>query len=257
MPIVRIDPYSQAPLFTKMRFNSQELATGTSFFYRVKEQLFLISNWHNFSGRNANTTNPLSKSGGLPNVVSCYLCLDEQYIKREWFDFPLQDDSTNFWYEHPELGHTVDIGALPVELPEKYKAICINKLPSSDLRLKVSSDVFVLGYPLGLTDTHGLPVWKRASVATEPGTSLPRFLVDTATRPGMSGSPVIHRFRGFYQHDESSSGLSGDDWIGEGDSFVGIYSGRLGASEVEAQLGIVWKRHLIDEIAEGRKLYES
>ena len=33
--------------------------------------------------------------------------------------------------------------------------------------------------------------------------------------------------------------------------FAGIYSGRLRASAVEAQLGIVWKPHLIDEVIDG------
>jgi hypothetical protein len=32
---------------------------------------------------------------------------------------------------------------------------------------------------------------------------------------------------------------------------LGVYSGRIGASAIEAQLGIVWKTHVIDEIISG------
>jgi len=40
--------------------------------------------------------------------------------------------------------------------------------------------------------------------------------------------------------------------IGEIQNFVGIYSGRiLGKTELEAQLGIVWKKEVIDEIIDG------
>jgi hypothetical protein len=59
-------------------------------------------------------------------------------------------------------------------------------------------DVFVLGYPFGPGKT-GLPVWKRGSIASEPDL-VPQvenyLLVDTASRPGMSGSPVILRTYG-------------------------------------------------------------
>lgn len=36
-------------------------------------------------------------------------------------------------------------------------------------------------------------------------------------------------------------------------TFVGVYSGRLGAKdEFQAQLGIVWKKQVIEEIIEGQ-----
>lgn len=33
--------------------------------------------------------------------------------------------------------------------------------------------------------------------------------------------------------------------------FLGVYSGRLGKGEMEAQLGVVWKASLLDEIIDG------
>ena len=56
--------------------------------------------------------------------------------------------------------------------------------------LRVSADVFVLGYPRGISGGRGFPI----SIATEPKIDLdgvPKLLIDTATREGMSGGPVI------------------------------------------------------------------
>jgi hypothetical protein len=252
MVAVTTDPYSQAPLLIKMRFAETELAVGTAFFYRRHGNLYLLSNWHNFSGRNPHTREPISPHGGVPDNIFCYACLNLANIKRAWLRLPLQEDGTPLWLQHPVKGSEIDIGVLPVALNDGFRAIVLNELPSTPMTLEVSHEVFVLGYPLGLMGEHGLPIWKRASVATEPGTSSPNFLVDTATRAGMSGSPVLLRYRGFYKHNRDSAEPSDDDWFGEGTMPVGIYSGRLGASSIEAQLGVVWKFHLIDEIIDGK-----
>jgi hypothetical protein len=217
-------------LFIKLGVGGYELASATAFFYKSDGNLYLVSNWHNYAGRDPKTFDPLSPTAGLPDTISCYLCLAGEFVVREWHSFPLLRDDLSLWYEHPEHRRAVDIGVLPIALPEKFQAIPINELPTTDMRLKVSDDVFVLGYPLGLVGSHGMPLWKRASVASEPGTSEPSFLIDTATRSGMSGSPVVQRYRGFYKHDESTPSVGGQDWFGEADSFVGVYSGRLGAS---------------------------
>lgn len=92
-----------------------------------------------------------------------------------------------------------------------------------------------------------LPVWKRGTVATEPTLeidALPKFLIDTATRNGMSGAPVVMHRNGFH-----NPGNLKDSFFAVIESFVGVYSGRYGAdSELEAQLGIVWRETVIDEI---------
>jgi hypothetical protein len=41
------------------------------------------------------------------------------------------------------------------------------------------------------------------------------------------------------------------------DVVIGIYSGRLGPSQVEAQLGIVWKRNTIEETVSGAAIAKS
>lgn len=152
MVTVKVDPYSQAPVFVKMCYENTELAFGTAFFYRRDGHLYLISNWHNFSGRNPETKEPISSHGGIPDNIKCYTCLNLPHIKREWLEFPLYRDGKPLWFQHPIHGSSVDVAALPVVLEDKFRAIVLNDLTSTPMNLEVSHDVFVLGYPLGLKD---------------------------------------------------------------------------------------------------------
>jgi hypothetical protein len=66
-----------------------------------------------------------------------------------------------------------DVVAIPIALPagvEVHQIESINTTP--DLRLAVTSNVFVLGYPEGISGGRALPIWKRASIASEPGRDL-------------------------------------------------------------------------------------
>ena len=73
------------------------------------------------------------------------------------------------------------------------------------------------------------------------------MLVDTASRSGMSGSPVILTRTGIHNSHEGK--LTTESFIGTVSSFVGVYSGRVGPKhETEAQLGIVWRKEVIEEI---------
>ncbi len=66
----------------------------------------------------------------------------------------------------------------------------------------------------------------------------------------MSGSPVIFKRDGIHGADDGK--LNSDTIFGTFQDFVGIYSGRIpGETEFGAQLGIVWKRIVIDEIIDG------
>jgi hypothetical protein len=116
--------------------------------------------------------------------------------------------------------------------------------------LKVSRDVYVLGYPKGISGSGGFPIWKRASIATEPAIQLdglPKILVDTATREGMSGAPVVAIADGEFEVEGRGPAYR---LPGRVCRFVGVYSGRLGKNEMEAQLGIVWKAQAVDEIVQ-------
>ena len=77
--------------------------------------------------------------------------------------------------------------------------------------------------------------------------NLPYFFADTATRTGMSGSPVVlYKDRPITMINEKERKVS-RHWT----KFVGVYSGRIGAdneTKGDAQLGRVWKPHVIQEM---------
>jgi len=74
--------------------------------------------------------------------------------------------------------------------------------------------------------------------------SKPFRLIDTASRPGMSGAPVIRRSWGYHEMDNGHF-LGGESAL---TMMIGIYSGRKVAKDpLDAQLGIVWPREMIIE----------
>ena len=111
-------------------------------------------------------------------------------------------------------------------------------------------EVFVLGYPFEIKPP-AYPVWKRGSIASEP--QLARLttdymLVDTASRPGMSGAPVIRRSWTNHMVEPGVVALVDTPL----NKFIGVYSGRVPTDHpYEAQIGLAWDGSLIDEIIAG------
>jgi len=172
--------------------------------------------------------------------------------------FPLyQDESMRepVWLCHPTHGRGVDVVAipLPTKICRQYQLFPINRIDfDTKFRTEVADDAFVVGYPFSDPSNLQLPIWKRASVASEPDVDLeqlPKILIDTATRSGLSGSPVIMQRVGI--HGASGGKLTGSEIIGRIRNFIGVYSGRIGKDESKAQLGLVLKARVIDEIITG------
>ena len=126
------------------------------------------------------------------------------------------------------------------------------KSDSRHLAVRIGVDVFILGYPFGYSPP-GFPVWKRGSIASEP--DLVHFgpgyhLIDTASRPGMSGAPVILRSWGM--HYLEGNAISSDSTPQS--KFIGVYSGRLHTREkTDAQIGMVWPVRDIEDIVSMEK----
>jgi hypothetical protein len=119
------------------------------------------------------------------------------------------------------------------------------------LKIIIGMDVFILGYPFG-AKPPGFPVWKRGSIASEPDLvrqTTGYYLIDTASRPGMSGSPVILRSWTSLM-DEPGMVASQDRPLNR---FIGVYSGRLTSEVFEAQIGMVWHESFIPEIIDDNR----
>jgi hypothetical protein len=238
------------------------LSTATGCLYKRQDDVFLISNWHVFTGRHAETFEVLDgKSAALPDRIRAYFPkagnVDEQIIET----YPLQDvTGKRLWFEHPQ-SKAVDVGALPILPPPGIAthfvsdALATHALGPREDFFFVSQEVWAIGFPMGIR-VGTLPVWKRATIASEPryssAANLHKVLLDTATREGMSGSPIL-----FVNKSLTPITFDGSDQDVDLPSvkvLLGIYSGRIaGKDELAAQIGIAWDAECIGEIIEARQ----
>lgn len=251
------DRLSFAAVYIRLLFGDTFLANGSAFLWRHAGKAYLVSNWHNFSGRDPKDKKPMSATAGVPDRVECcfYKNRVSNGVKVEgliWdtFTFPLWDaESKPVFLEH-FLGSEVDVSALPVDLHEHVVPFFLNEQEFDDrISIYPGQDVFIIGYPLGVITGDPLPIWKRGTIASEPYVpigGLKKLLVDTASRKGMSGSFVIAEHTGIFTPTPGQ--MTDDSWIGSGRKILGIYSGRIGPSDFEAQVGIVWHREIIEEL---------
>ena len=251
--MVTVDTYSASAIPMQMSFGSTRLSIGTGFIWSDNNVHFLITNWHNLTGKNPTTGAHLSKTAAEPDTVTVWLNVKGSLGRRYSETFSLRDLSGKpLWYVHPQHTNQIDVVALPIKPQVEPEWYAINRLYSFDLALHIGQDVFVLGYPFGI-GPGGYPIWKRGSIASEPEVFSPtqRFmLVDTASREGMSGSPVIRRSWGMHTMANGDTLTDG----GFGTKFVGVYSGRLATNDpLDAQLGLVWPAALVEEIVAGRR----
>lgn len=255
--LVTVNSYSMASYYIEVFFNDIKLSNATCFFTKRENTIYLVTNWHVVSGRNADTKECLNKMGSIPNKLRVYLPRETEnsifsYSDDFYMDIDLIDQEDNpLWYEMQKNGKMIDVAIIPLnEINGSYIAIEDAEEPFSEqVRFEITSEIYIIGFPFG-KQTEYIPIWKKASVASEPELDiedLPYFFADTATRSGMSGSPVVlYKERPAILISEKEN-KSSRHWT----KFVGIYSGRIGADsekEGDAQLGRVWKSHIVQEL---------
>jgi hypothetical protein len=173
------------------------LGQGTGFMWKIQGQYYLVTNWHVLSMRDFFTGANLRKDAGRPNVLRTLFSVPSGAFDKQLWDIKIRDDEDRpLWLIHP--GRHVDVAVLPIPFKPEELTLSLyplNILASARLRIEIGMEVFILGYPFEIAPP-AYPVWKRGSIASEP--ELARLttdymLVDTASRPGMSGAPVIRR----------------------------------------------------------------
>ena len=248
---VTTDHYAVATVFLQMRFNETPLSIGTGFTWKNEDQHFLITNWHNLSGRNPSSGKHISNTAAEPNNILVHWNKKNSLGLRVVTQLPLLDDEdTPLWWVHPRYKSSVDVALLPLPHIAHAEMYPINEMESDELLVQVGHEVFVLGYPYGLSQA-GFPIWKRGSIASEPHIvtdEQPYILIDTASRQGMSGSPVLRRSWGLHFFEKDGFSM-GDKYK---TLFLGVYSGRLQTKDpLDAQLGMMWPAFYVDEIIAG------
>ncbi len=286
--------YSQCPFQLLMCDKGGVIASGTGFFFEVDDQWFVVTNWHNVTGRDFQTSKLLSKHARIPTHLIAKLSTyklgnsQNQSFAIGPHEVPLYHKNQACWLEHRDHGRSVDVVAIPWERPEacpQFMHNAANRISTDNIPVQPGCIVFVVGFPQAISVGFGLPLWKSGYVASEPhydvtlegrlqdfgglkgGRHVPAFFIDAQTRAGMSGSPVFARYFGTWDMGDPYRPVNPDEpgfWDredvaifgSEGTQFVGCYSGRIASRENDAALGLCWRRDVIEEICRNGKRSE-
>ena len=290
---------TQCPIKLEMCDKHGSIATASAFFFETKDgDNCLVTNWHNVSGRNFVTRCPNQQGTGTPRFPTqvCAKLMSEMRevgargtpvldVRDTHVDL-YDSDYRPVWYEHPQMGSRCDVVAIPMQRPASIHPKFhrpANRVCSFRIPVRPGGTVFVVGYPLGITVSKGLPVWKSGYIASEPHYpvtlgvpgpfTIPAFFIDSQTRRGMSGAPVFAEYVGNWNTTDPYSWdtedpqylLRDDVLIGSrAKEFVGCYGGRIPgktdgrdgdrqAHEEDAALGLCWTRETIELICQTRK----
>lgn len=247
---------------------------ATGFFIRAANALLLVTNWHVVTGLDPD--NPTVSKTPPPHYLKATVISKSRILTE--LTLPLYRSSMEpLWQEHSS-GGAIDIAIypLPLTLEKYYEFVDIHAAEDdAPITEKVARDVFILGYPFSRNEMrevfgedapYYMPVWKRGSIATEPGLRLGGrvLLIDSLSRAGMSGAPIVvsqddkllnpgHRansevFRQMLAGEvDALEGLSQIDTEALSEvtvkhfRFLGVYSGTIGSTRLaEIALGKCW-----------------
>jgi hypothetical protein len=239
---------SVASLLLRLKQAGSVFATATGFIVERDSIRYLVTNRHVFRGLQSLPDPPIppdhleiaqNKAGALGTWELREERLYDEHQNPRWFEHP----------DQPAAGW--DVAALPLEKDQGIEMYGYDPWsPGPGLRAGISEAVQIIGFPFGATGGGSLGIWVRGFIATEPDIDWaddPCFLVDSRTRKGQSGSPVI-----IYSAGGAAVMASGTLQVGGGlmEEFVGVYSGRINE---ESDLGIVWKVRLVREIIDAKQ----
>lgn len=278
---VRVNPYSVRAVYLEILApTGKPMGSATGFVIRRPDRFFLITNRHVVTGKRQGSEQLLGPA--VPKWVRAWPACTLPKVKGfAPLTIALEDEHDKaLWLEHPKYSVNVDVVAIPLALhvdvvsatrmewppfgsnlsqsaPMGRMALdgvidreVLCEVPLAPRRLIPALELFVLGFPVGwkplVAAQSAYAVWSRGSVASEPELDwddLPRFLIDSRTRQGQSGSPVF-AFRNYAWRD-----AQGDIQLPTGPAvegeLVGIYSGRI---HPESDLGYVWRAETVAEI---------
>lgn len=249
-----------------------KVGIGSAFFYRLDDQLFIVTARHCFSARSWETGQFMPGSGSVePTHVE--LSIRKRPTDGKWdmrepapmvrLLLPLLDrEGQPLWFEHPKAGAGFDVAALPIPAcladDESLMIEAYSPAPNDEQAAKldpaVAQDVFVIGYPCGLQSGFMMPLWVRGTIASEPAMyyshtncvtrreqALPVVIIDARTREGQSGSPAVLYQRPLTPIYTNSGEIQLTKY---GVSrLLGVYSGR---TSPDSDLGFVWRIETVD-----------
>jgi hypothetical protein len=233
-----------------MQFQGNALGSATGFVVERGGSKYLITNFHVVSGRHPDTHTSIRPDGAWPDSIQ--IVHNAAGRLGHWIPKSEQLYDTMgvpLWFEHPVHRSQVDVVALPLTDTVGIDVHAHDPWASPRVAIQMAGPLSIIGFPFGTAYAGAMAIWVQGFVASEWAMdfgNLPRFLIDSRTREGQSGSPVI-----FYNVGGGFQDLRGNIGIGGGpfEELMGVYSGRISQ---ESDLGFVWKVSCVREVVQGR-----
>jgi hypothetical protein len=230
------------------------LSKATGFVVLSKAGPLLVTNRHVVTGTNVFT----NENFGIPDSLRVFHHKSGAIGERVQKIQPLYSADEPVWFEHPYLGDAADFVALPLTDWDGVDLHCYDVFQeyfqenSSEtfppLAIGPTDSVSIIGFPFGKSSQGGFPIWVNGFLATELEETYmnkPVVLVDSRTREGQSGSPVVaYRPAGAPIRGADRSLSIGNGAYG---LLLGIYSGRINK---DSDIGIIWKLSALAELIE-------
>lgn len=266
---------SKAVVFVNKQIRTKsgvdETKFGTGFIYLDRrQQHWLISNWHVFTGRRPDDPGVLlGNTAQSPFSVKIGLAVKDQNLFKVQ-EFALYADGIPLWRQHPQ-GTIFDIAALPIQVGPEFEVTSIQdaSIPQTGA-IEPGFDLIVIGFPFEAGQDVPYPLWKRAMLSSEPSVQFfgsPQVLLDMSGTPGMSGSPVFVSHDGFLNTrdavdaqarvDAGKSRLWDEpelfDFSREKKTveleWIGVYAGSTGIKSLDQlQLGRMYAASAVDDV---------
>lgn len=234
-----IDPVSVTSLNLKLLHNEAVIGAATGFVMAKGNKYYLITNRHVVLACRLDSER--TNIGGWICANKLQILHNRLSRVGEWLwvtEELLDNDGKKRWFEHPTLSGGADIVALPLTHVDNVQFFPLDiELTNTDVVVGPGDTVSIVGFPFGQAQSAGLPIWKTGTIASDSDVNWsdrPMFLVDTTSRPGMSGSPVYAVRTGSFR---TSKGELKMVTSGSLKRFLGVYSEQY----QEAELGGVWK----------------
>lgn len=209
-------PIAESWLYATMMIENQWGGKGTGFLVNraIDEQqskVFLVTNKHVLH------EDPATRQLAEKVVLHLNVKNQDDTISAQATELTLTlDDGSKRWREHPDDDVDVlalDVTQLIVQHPQVEKrwssySLFADAAKLQELDITIGEEIIVIGYPLGLRHrTTNFPLFRGGIIATRIGETLEDeieesdgtlrkrvlrgFLIDGATIPGSSGSPVV------------------------------------------------------------------
>ena len=272
------DNHVACPFQIQMCDHQGGISLGTAFLYEHEDETFIITNWHNVTGKHSLTGQPLHSECSPLHILAKWPVVDDSAVHPKGTKvahfaaqrLEIENDDGPLWFEHPEYGSVCDAVAIPFQRPAEWPAVAhkaANKIDETPIPLEPGVKVLIIGFPQGMSTGPGLPVFKTGFLSSMPGydvrlggefsdiggmkhgTQVPSMLLDVHTIPGMSGSPVFGEYTGYWNPDDlSGDRLTDSSIFGTSRIFLGCHSSRVAKLEGRSGLGLCHQKNAIEEI---------